>query len=414
MSTGRCTGPGRRSHGLSMIELMVAIALSTLLILGLVEIFGSTRGAFAASQALARVQENSRFGLDYLRRDLRMAGHLGCLNEFGHADQPSSRRFFNHFNPPADPFSSAAYVLQADAPLEIYEYSGTAPTDTFDIAAGAPVLAAGPNSYTPPIPNDLWARLSGRAVAGSDVLVSRFAEEYPLVLRDYLVTGDGIVRIEPEDADRAVHYAPYLVTNCKEVSLFQLLPGATLIDLASEGGLNVEVSGGIYWGNSEVYAAGSLLMRYRYSAYFVGANGQGATSLYRVGLRENPGNANEGILLDPAEELVEGVEMLQALVGLVNPPPYSELNPREDYVSTYSSVSDLVAGYANRAALLERLQRVISVRVSMLMRSPEVGAGAPPVNPVILVGDVEVTVPPDRFMRHVYESTIAVRNRVRN
>src|SRR5690606_21928152 len=74
--------PKRRgAAGLSLIELMIALAIGSLLILALVEVFAASRAAYMLATGLARTQENGRFAIDILQRDLRMAGHAGCVND---------------------------------------------------------------------------------------------------------------------------------------------------------------------------------------------------------------------------------------------------------------------------------------------------------------------------------------------
>ena len=67
----------RRLAGFSLIELMVAITLGLLLTGGLIQLFTSTKVTFRTNDALARVQENGRFTLEVLKRELREAGTNG-------------------------------------------------------------------------------------------------------------------------------------------------------------------------------------------------------------------------------------------------------------------------------------------------------------------------------------------------
>ena len=60
--------------GFTLVELMVALVLSTFLIGSLVLSFISTRAASAEAEQLARTQENLRFASDFIVRDLRNAG----------------------------------------------------------------------------------------------------------------------------------------------------------------------------------------------------------------------------------------------------------------------------------------------------------------------------------------------------
>lgn len=87
----------RRQHGLSLVELMVAIVLAVLLIGGVMQIFLASRQTYSTNSALSRVQENGRFAMEFLGYDVRNAGYKGeclgtpnnLLNESGtgyHAD----------------------------------------------------------------------------------------------------------------------------------------------------------------------------------------------------------------------------------------------------------------------------------------------------------------------------------------
>ena len=64
--------------GFSLIEIMVAMALSLLLLGGVIAIFASSRASYETTDKLSRIQENGRFALDQLIRDIRSAGYVGC------------------------------------------------------------------------------------------------------------------------------------------------------------------------------------------------------------------------------------------------------------------------------------------------------------------------------------------------
>jgi len=67
-------------HGLSLVELMVALVLGMVLIAGFLQIFMSVRSTYATNEGASRVQENGRFALDYLARHARMAGYSDPKN----------------------------------------------------------------------------------------------------------------------------------------------------------------------------------------------------------------------------------------------------------------------------------------------------------------------------------------------
>lgn len=64
--------------GLSIIEIMIALLLASLLTLGLVQIFTSNSQTFRLNEANARVQESGRIALEILSRGVRNAGYYGC------------------------------------------------------------------------------------------------------------------------------------------------------------------------------------------------------------------------------------------------------------------------------------------------------------------------------------------------
>ena len=66
--------------GLSIVELMVALALGLLIIGGILYTFISSRPVFTANDAVARIQEDGRIAMERLAREIRQAGYMGCAN----------------------------------------------------------------------------------------------------------------------------------------------------------------------------------------------------------------------------------------------------------------------------------------------------------------------------------------------
>ena len=65
-------------RGLSMIELMISILISSLLLLGVLELFINTNSADRSSTALNRNQESGRILLDIIGTDAMRTGYQGC------------------------------------------------------------------------------------------------------------------------------------------------------------------------------------------------------------------------------------------------------------------------------------------------------------------------------------------------
>lgn len=70
----------RQQTGLSLVELMIAMALGLVLMGGVIQVFLSSRTVFSSQQAVSRVQESGRLAVDFISADARMAGYMGCLD----------------------------------------------------------------------------------------------------------------------------------------------------------------------------------------------------------------------------------------------------------------------------------------------------------------------------------------------
>lgn len=75
MSISNFTALRRTQLGLSLVELMIAMALGLLLMTGVIQVFLSSRQTYAANEAMGRLQENGRFALEFIARSARLAGY---------------------------------------------------------------------------------------------------------------------------------------------------------------------------------------------------------------------------------------------------------------------------------------------------------------------------------------------------
>ena len=65
-----------RLLGFSVIELMVALAITAFLLIGLVQIFSSVRASYDLQEGLSRLQENARFANSFMNDQLREVGYF--------------------------------------------------------------------------------------------------------------------------------------------------------------------------------------------------------------------------------------------------------------------------------------------------------------------------------------------------
>jgi type IV pilus assembly protein PilW len=75
------TSPRRLVHGLSLVELMIAMLLGLLVAGAATTIFMSNRQTYQATDNLGRIQENLRTSFELMARDVREAGGNPCAND---------------------------------------------------------------------------------------------------------------------------------------------------------------------------------------------------------------------------------------------------------------------------------------------------------------------------------------------
>ncbi|PPU88452.1 hypothetical protein XpopCFBP1817_17650 [Xanthomonas populi] len=364
--------------GISLIELMIALVIGLVLLLGVIQVFAASKSAYRLSEGLARTQENARFAIDYLQRDLRMAGHFGCATDQAHLQSADALQ--SNFA------SSADQALNFRVSIQGYEASGTAPS-------GVVTLGAEASGWTPGLPASIAALVP---LAGSDIVVLHFlsAQGVPVTT---ITTNPSATRFTVPAArwsaltqEGVSNPRLFGVADCRFADVFQASVVASSAGEVTVAGL-IERYTGQPSGQTTLYRAESLV-------YYVGRGASGEPALFRA--RYN-GTAYT------SEELVEGIENLQLIYGQdrvtnlnVSPP------------SGYIDVQNTAAPLANDAA---EWRRVGSVQVGLLVRSPDSASAAVPeaANRPRVLG-VQF-VPPATFdgkVRGVYETTVALRNRL--
>lgn len=69
-----------QNKGMSLIELLIAMTIGMLLMLGAVTLFSNNKRIYREVNSMGRLQENARFAIEILIRDIRMAGYSGCAD----------------------------------------------------------------------------------------------------------------------------------------------------------------------------------------------------------------------------------------------------------------------------------------------------------------------------------------------
>jgi type IV pilus assembly protein PilW len=390
--------PRRSQFGVSLIELMIALVIAGLISLGLVQIFGASSATSQMTEGLSRVQENGRFATQFLQRQLRMVGFMGCGADTGRFVQDS---FVNH----------------------LAQFDGTIPGGGEKFRFQRPIEAYTAGSMTAPPELASISNIED----GSDVLILRVLSDESTPVLNISKTGNQLSLFLGEPA------APFLpgateevlfgLQNCRSADIFAgslngTTPGSSLVvegatspnvyldpsvdncgtapcpwDFRiSNAFLNAKPLVGDASLNAEVHRA-------EYYALYVGSKPGPMNSLYLIRF-----NRDDTELHDP-EEFVEGVENMQLRFG------YDNSTPPDGAIDEYKTAAEVVNGTTGVAAD-DNWRRVLSVRVGLLIRSPGRAGARDRTYKVI---DVDVT-PSDNdgSIREVYDTTIALRNRLFN
>lgn len=378
-----------REAGVTLIELMVALAIGSLLMLGLVQVFAASRSAYVTAEGMGRVQENARFAIDYLQRDIRMAGHFGCVNDQAHWVKGAGD-LVTHFGA-----LGAADARNFNYSIKGYEATNTAPGQAVTIGAAA----AG---WSPALPGAIQAL---NPLPGSDIITLRYLADEGVPVSNLAASGSNtLVSFPPARSDALTDEgvaAPEMfgVADCARTDVFPRtatnLAGGTVTsggDSSFAARYTAQPSG-----QTVMYRAESII-------YYVAAGASGEPALWRA--RANSAGAYP---VADREELVEGIESLQLLYGRDATAVISQATPPAGNITLQDTAQTLAA---NQNEWL----RVGLVQVGILARSPNpastTGAEAADRQPRVLGVRFAPPAAEDARHRGSYEVTVALRNRL--
>lgn len=375
----------RGTAGLSLIEIMIALAIGSLLILGLVQVFAASRTAYQLSEGMARTQENARFAMDYLQRDIRMAGHYGCVNDQSHLQTPGA--LVSHFIPVA---TAATWGIDFPVAIRGYDATGTAPTNTVDLDSPS----AG---YTPALPAAIAAL---PALPGSDIIELRFLGNEGVPVTGIVTTALNTVisvdaaRWDTLTQDGVANPTMFGLADCSNADVFR----AAAVN-AGAGTVTVATPIDRYTAQP---AGQTMLFRAESMVYYIAPGATGEPALWRAR------STNTGTY-PPAnrEELVEGIENMQLLFGLDRQADLAN-NPPSGFIDVHQPASAVVNDPV-------QWRRVGVVQVGLLASSPNQAAASQPdaaARKRLLGVIFDPSAVADTRYRESYEATVALRNRL--
>lgn len=361
----RAIGPELPARGFSLIELMVAMTIGLVILAAVVQIFVRSHSTYQLDEGLSRVQENARFAMDFLSKDIRMAGYMGCNSALF-----STSAVKNIVKPPSET------TIFASGGIRGYRYICTAG------CSGAL------SEWAPNLPGNYFT--AGEVRTGSDVFIINRGSDLDTALWGNLATSNANIQILDSTtiAGQIATDDVLMVSDCTAADIFR----ATTVSSGS-GVLTIAHAIGPVVGNtdnnlSKLYGPDARLMKLVSRAYYV------ADSASEPGLfSKELGSAG---VLQAGQQLVGGVESMKILYGI-------------DTAATGSASQYVVPNGVTDWT------RVVSVRLGIIVRTPGTVDSALDTKTYNLLDDTGSSL--DNFgpandtrRRRAFNTTIRVRN----
>lgn len=333
---------------MTLIELMVALAISLFLLMGVIQIFIGNKLTYRVQENLSRMQEDGRNAVELLNREIRMANYRGCAGPKAHAKK-------NLLKTP----SGFYWDLLSDSPVQGFNSTGT-------------------SSWSPSLDSSLTGVASGTdvlAVRGPDTTNSGFIISQADSTADLVVNNiNANLNLSPNDI--------VMVSDCSNVVVFQVTNSTAISGnpVTIEHGTAGNNPGNSTTDLGKVFA-GAQMTKVSTKSYYIGTGSSGQPALFR----RTPNGT---------QELVEGVENMQVVYGV-----------DDDNNGTIDSYSDAITDATT-------WPRVRSIQIRLLMRSLDDNLTPQAVAVSFNGGTVNGSGTTDRRLRQVFTTTIGLRNQL--
>ena len=342
----------RKQTGLTLVELLVAMAIQFILLAAMVYVYTSSRVMFTVNEQLSRVQENGRYATDALLYDIRMAGFSGC-------------RSIKEITPNI-------------------------------IANSPPVFASLGDSLVAYENGDGWTNPTTlNRVAGSDVITLQSTRGSGVSLVGNMSVDTAQLQIN-SNPDGLKSNDLILISDCSNADLFR---ATTVAKGASKVNITHAMSTNTSNRLSKLYQDDAQILSFDAHTYFIATDANGEPGLYQYSLSSAT-----------ATLLAEGIESMQLLLaedtnGDQEPDVYISASSPKAAV-----VADPGAGIpASDAVIGTDWEAIIGIRVGLLMRS-EIGIASEPRS--YSFNGVEANPGNDTRVRKAFWSYAAMRNKI--
>ncbi len=354
-----CTKLPFANRGLALIELMVALVLALLLSSVAIQVYITNKTTYQMTESLSRIQENGRFTIEFLTKEIRMAGLVGC---------------------------QATSVANS-----INDTTGNWKYDFDDSVLG---FEGGVSTFP--------SEISGSVITGSDAINISRGDDTDFYIDNHVAASATINLTDNHDIQKG---EILMIVDCldQQAGIFQQTEANTSLGISivkhstgavTPGNCTIKLKGNFDCTDlsSAVeanYDEDSKLLRMKNSIFYI-ANGRNNSagdaipSLYHAFVTQTGGSVSV-----TTEELIEGIENFQVLYGI-------DTDATADGIANRYQTADNVSDWT----------KVASVRVFVLARSIESVSGG--VKPYTFMGTA--ITPTDNYLRRQFTATIQVRN----
>ena len=365
------------SLGFSLIELMIAITLGLLLIAGVGYAYLGTRATNRVQENLAGIQESARYAFEAMATDIRMTGYVVAC------DITSRANMLNGATADGSGWTASSgslwYANIFAAPLRGFEQGETLPTGISSTKGDTLGIIHADNTR--------------------EYIVTAYASPtITLTTTPALSAGDILIAADcsPTALQASLFQASAVNTGAKTIT--HATGGTGPGNCASSANL---FGNGLCPGAGGSFSNGSRVFKVSSHFYYIKNTPTGQPALFRQTL-----SPLGGATTTVAEELVPGVEDMQISYGV------DTSTPEDGAVDKYLKANEMnVTNLPGTTTDAERWARVLSVKITLLLRSADDGVTTTP-QAYTFNGATQLPSPSDRRLRKVFTTTIAVRNRI--
>ncbi|WNO09862.1 PilW family protein [Teredinibacter sp. KSP-S5-2] len=368
----------KKDAGFSLVELLVSILISMIIFGGVVNVILNSNNTYRVEEESTYIQENIRYSVDVLTRDIQHAGFFECgtLSQFRIANSIDNSAADSFLNLTAIEGYEGDLLAPVEYRADQYNDSDSILLRYADTSTEVSVASHSPNSAE--------IKLTGS---------HNFSVGTPLIVVDSNCGEMGFFSVSgPSDsslpADHIVHNTGSGSNqNCTKVIK------ASISSFECDGSCTSTSCGG----NSPAeYSPGSSVFRFYSAAYYIGNSAiiPGMPALKKATL------LSSGVRL---EELVQGVERMEVLYGVDE-----DIRTHIDNPNWLSDMGDGIIDSYQRADAVADWNQVLAVKVNLFFRSQGDVFDADQVT--TLHG---IDFGPDRFLWRTASLTAQIRSRSR-